>query len=125
MARGQFLGPKATYLYVSDSNETYRIRRDQDLAAIDGVDLVRATVQNSIGSQAKPDRFEPRGVFWQATSIEPGARKFIICGTRQAALYVSTISQALTIDGVPGVTTGRKGETMTFEALDDAPEPAP
>lgn len=123
MPEGQFQGKKDTYLYVSDDNKSYLITRDVTLANIDGVDLVVATVQNSGNAGSLPKSFTPRGVYWQSTSAPIGARKFLICGSRQAALYVESNSQPVTIDGVAGVTTGRKGETQTFRRLTNAPAP--
>lgn len=123
MPEGQFLGRKDSYLYVSDDNKSYIIRRDVTLATIDGTDLVVATVQNSGDGQNAPKRFQPRGVHWQATAAPVGARKFLICGSRQAALYVASASQPVTIDGVAGVTTGRRGETYSYPGLTNAPEP--
>lgn len=123
MPEGQFSGRKDTYIYVSDDNKTYLISRDVTLAGIDGTDLVVATVQNSGDGQNAPKRFTPRGVHWQSTAAPIGARKFLVCGSRQAALYTASSSQPVTIDGVSGVTTGRKGETQSYARLADAPTP--
>lgn len=123
MPEGQFAGKKDTYIYVSDDNKSYLISRDITLAGIDGTDLVVATVQNSADGQNPPKRFQPRGVYWQATAAPIGARKFLICGSRQAALYTASASQPVTIDGVAGVTTGRRGETQSYARLTNAPTP--
>lgn len=123
MPEGQFQGPKDTYIYVADDNRTYRITRDVTLANIDGVDLVVATVQNSDDFYDISSRITPRGVHWQATEGNLNRRKFLICGSKNAALFVAPNSQPVTVDGVAGVTTGRRGEATRFRKVKNAPAP--
>lgn len=123
MPEGQFSGKRDAYIYVSDDNNTYLLQMDVTLAEIDGTDLTIATVANATGSLNKPTRFTPRGVHWQATAAPIGARKFLVCGSSNADLYVSTTSTVVIIDGVAGVTTGRRGETFSYLRLADAPAP--
>ena len=49
MAEGQFLGPRAAYLYVSDSGEQFVVRLDATLGDLPGIGLVRATTGNAGG----------------------------------------------------------------------------
>lgn len=111
MAVGQFLGPRAAYVYTSDDGTTeYVLQLDTTLASLDGTDLENYTGQE--GVSPSPKRFQPRGVYWESNS---GVyRKRIICGTTNSTLYASNVSVALTIDGEAGRTTGRVGEKISF-----------
>lgn len=116
MPEGQFTGSKARYIYVSDTGISYTLRRDETLGDIAGVGLTEydpASPPTSFGG-AKPSQLKPRGVYWEGTLGGTLRRKFLICGTTEATLYNSGARQALTIDGVAGFTTGRKGEQFTF-----------
>lgn len=117
MAEGQYLGGKRTYLYVADDNNTYKILRDRTLGDIGGADLEPATA--AVPAGRLPRRFEPRGVHWQSTALvgRNYARKFIICN-RTGTLYTSEDSVPLTIDGIAGATTGRRGEVASY-LMDD------
>lgn len=115
MAVGQELGEKAVYLYVADDNNVYYLSRDITLGDIPGVALERATTA-SVANGVLPRRFKPRGVHWQAQVGNRRIRKFLICGNT-STLYRSEVGLALTIDGVAGSTTGRRGETASYPAL--------
>lgn len=117
MPIGQFTGSRQTYIYVADDNNSYLLTMDETLGSIDGSGNTVATVANSADASNRPVRFEPRGVHWQATAAPIGARKFIVCGDRTDDLYTAETSQAVTIDGVAGVTTGRRGEQFTYARL--------
>lgn len=115
MAEGQFLGPRGSYVYTSDSGDSYVITTDATLGALTGCDLTAFNPASPGGATAAPKRFKPRGVYWKGTATGyEKARKFLICGTTDATLYDTTVGATLTIDGVAGVTTGRRGETLTF-----------
>lgn len=120
MPEGQFTGGRQTFLYVSDDNNSYLLLMDTTLGSIDGAGNTVATIANSADAQNRPIRFKPRGVYWEATAAPVGARKFIICGDRAGDLYSAENSQAVTIDGVAGVTTGRRGEHFTYTRLANA-----
>jgi hypothetical protein len=117
MPVGQFTGSRQTYIYVADDNNSYLLKMDETLGSIDGAGNVVATIANSGDAQNKPVGFQPRGVYWEATAAPIGARKFIVCGDRADDLYSAETSQALTIDGVAGITTGRRGERFTYTRL--------
>lgn len=117
MPVGQFTGPRTTYIYENDAGGQYLLSLDETNATLAGTGLVAATIANAAGAAPRPSNFKPRGVYWQATAAPIGARKFLTCGDVTAALYASDISQALTIDGVAGVTTGRVGEKLSFASL--------
>lgn len=123
MPEGQYLGNRESYIYVADDNNSYVILRDVTLANIPGVDLTLATTANSVGSDDLPKRFTCRGVYWESTGQSLVRRKFLICGSRTSDLYTATGSTSLTIDGITGATTGRKGEQKSYRRLGSAPGP--
>jgi hypothetical protein len=125
MAEGQYTGVRATYIYETDDGRKILISTDKTLGDIPNNGLIAATTGNSGEAGAKPSRFEPRVVFWQGTGENIGKKKRIICGDVTASLYASSISQALTIDGIAGVTTGKRGEKLTFLKLAAAPATPP
>lgn len=124
MPEGQFLGKKGSYIYTADSGALYVLQRDQTLATVTGADLPPATV-NSDNLTATPRGLKYRGVFWQAELNGRIVRKFIICGSVLSPLYEKDVSSPLTIDGVEGSTTGKKGEAVSFIRLAQAPAPPP
>lgn len=115
MPEGQFTGSRAKYEYTADDERIYILTLDETLGDIAGAGLTKVGAGGaSAGAQSKPSRFEPRGVYWQATATGfEGRRKFLTCAS-DSALYTATAGQALTIDGVAGVTTGRRGEQLTY-----------
>lgn len=117
MPQGQFLGSRAPYIYESDSGQQYLLLLDTTLATLANTGLVAATATNAAGATPRPLRFKPRGVWWQSTTAGTPGRKFLICGDVTAGLYASQTSQAVTIDGIAGVTTGRVGEQLTYVRL--------
>lgn len=114
MPEGQFTGPRAKYVYTSDTGDDIILRLDSSLviptSALTTYDPVEDTA-----ATAKPLGFKPRGVYWQATATDfEGRRKFLIAGDVSAGFYASNIPVAVTIDGVAGVTTGRRGEVLSY-----------
>ena len=119
MAEGQFSGRRRPYLYTSDSGEVFLLLKDETLGDIAGSGLVRATTANIGNASAAPKRFEARGVYWQGELNNRVVRKFITCAAT-GTLYVGNVPQALTIDGVAGSTTGKRGEQLTFVSIPTA-----
>lgn len=113
MPEGQFTGQRGSYVYTNDEGNTYLLTLDQTLGDIVGNGLVAATSTTVAGGP--PARFKPRVVFWQGTLNGREVRKSIVCNS-DGSLYTD-VSQALTIDGVAGVTTGRRGEKLTYVRL--------
>lgn len=113
MPEGQFLGPKASYVYTSDNGTQFVVLRDNDLAfpALTGLELY---TQDSGFAFSLPRRFRPRGVYWLGFNGTRAVRKFIICGSLDATLYATDNSQPLTIDGIAGFTTSRYGEQYQY-----------
>ena len=122
MAEGQFSGRKRAYVYVSDANDTYIIRRDATLGDLAGADLEPATT--SADGTSKPTNFKMRGVHWEGILNGRVVRKFLICN-RTGEFYQLNQSVALTIDGVPGFITGRRGEVASFIRVEAPAEPSP
>lgn len=115
----QYLGPKGKYVYITDDDTTNLIiTRDKTLATLAGTGLTEFDPATPpANSSPKPAGYKLRGVYWQSDAPvgEGGfARKFIVCGDRNGALYDSNVTQALEIDGIAGRTTGRRGEQVSF-----------
>lgn len=115
MTQSQFLGSRSRYVYESDSGADYIITVDDTLAAL-STTLPAFDPETPGDAVPAPRRFKPRGIYWQATAAgaQLGARKFVICGTAVDARYARTTRQTFSISGVAGVSTGRRGETLTF-----------
>lgn len=122
MAEGQYSGRRRPYLYISDSGEVFLLQKDETLGDLTGTALTRATTGNVGTATPVPKRFEPRGVFWQGELDGRVVRKFLVCNAT-GTLYVGNVPQAVTIDGVAGFTTGKRGEQLTFVTIpvDDTP----
>lgn len=115
MPEGQFLGTRTTYNYTMDDGTTeVQLTLDSTIGGVANTALVPAT--NGDGSIPKPLKFEPRGVHWEGTLNGAKKRKFIPCN-RTSSLYAANVSTAVTIDGVAGQTTGRRGEKLSFNKL--------
>lgn len=124
MAEGQELGPKATYIYTTDSNDQYVITRDNDLSLPSITGLVLYT-EGAPDLDTLPRGLKPRGVHWVGVGESNRfIRKFLICGTQDATLYLLKGSAPVTIDGIRGFTTGKRGE-MKRLARRSASLPAP
>lgn len=111
MPEGQFSGSRAKYEYLSDSGTIFKLTLDETLGNIEAAGLTVALPTSTAVN--KPTGFKPRVVFWQGTLNGDVKRKEIVCG-RTSTLYATDASQALTVDGVAGVITGRRGEKLTF-----------
>ena len=111
---GNTLGPRSYFVYPSDSGVNYNILTDDDNGLAGG--LVKATA----GNPRKPTGMKLRGVYVEGTVGGNLVRKFIACSPT-AAIYNTDISTAVTIDGTNFLTTGRKGEQLSFPKFDPAP----
>lgn len=109
MAEGQELGPKATYIYRTDSDDDYVILRDTTLAMSNITGLYLYT-EGAPDLDNLPRGIKPRGVHWIGYDGVRLIRKFIICGLRDSPLYIVKGSSPITIDGTRGYTTGKRGE---------------
>lgn len=124
MPEGQFSGTRGTYIYLADNGTTkYTLTLDDTLASLAGADLTKATTGNITGVSAAPKRFKPRIVHWKGTLNSKPVTKRLVCGTTTATLYNKDVSQTLTIDGVAGSTSGRRGERMSFPTIGAAAAP--
>ncbi len=111
MPEGQFSGSRAAYEYTTDSDNTIVICIDETLGTVAGNGLTKLTTASEL--PGKPQRFEPRVVFWQGILDGKTKRKQLICN-KDSTLFAKTSSSTLTVDGVAGVTTGRRGERQSF-----------
>lgn len=114
MAQGQFLGPRGQYVYTSETGAQYVLTLDADLAGLSGT----LTAFNPAAPGAAiviPKRFTPRGVYWQGTATGyTTKRKFIVVGGPTDPIYDISAPTSLTIDGIAGKITGRRGERISF-----------
>lgn len=113
MPEGQFSGTRSSYEYEADDGTMYLITLDTTLGNVTGTGLGLA--DTSTTATELPKRLTPRVVFWQGILNNRVVRKSLVCNA-SGALYSST-SQNVTIDGVQGSTTGRRGEKFTFTRL--------
>jgi hypothetical protein len=120
---GQRLGSKSKYIYETDETGVgYILEADDTLANIAGTGVGAGTpdVFDPANPPAgltlcpAPKRFNPRVVYIQSTT--DGARKTLIAWSTTADLYATGISKAVpSLDtDTSFVTTGRKGEQLTF-----------
>lgn len=128
MPEGQFTGERAPYLYTADSGDIYIIVTDKTLGDIPETGLIAATTGNVGDATSAPKRFKPRVSFWQGELDGRQVRKTLVTNGG-SDLISATTPTAITIDGVAGATTGRRGEKITFMSLpaggDDGGGPPP
>ena len=116
---GNRLGGKTVVTYVTDAGVLINLQLDTDLI------ISNAGLTIGTGGQPKPLRFTPRGVFAQARVGSRTVRKFLVCGTNDAALYATNVPQSFNIDGLVFTTTGRKGERQSFISNGEIPVAPP
>lgn len=119
---GNRLGPKKNYIYQTDVTAiVYVVSRDEDLAiagyGAGAAAPVEFDPENPPAGKTvltPPKNFKPRVVFIQSST--DGARKDMICFDPTSNLFASTQRQSAgTIDtDATFVTTGRRGETLSF-----------
>lgn len=113
MPEGQYTGQRGKYVYTSDDGRTYVLTMDATLV-LSNSGLTVFDPANPGSAQNKPMRFRPRGVYWEGDLNGRPVRKRLIAGTAASGLFSAASSQAITIDGVAGNTTGRVGERLTY-----------
>lgn len=115
MAEGQFLGSKDKFTYTTDSGKSIVLTLDTDLVMSNSGLAAYDAASPPANVTGKFNRFKPRGVYWQATAANyEGRRKFLIAGTANAALYTADAPTTVTVDGIAGITTGKRGESYTL-----------
>ncbi len=115
MPEGQFTGSRDSYVYTMDDGRAIILRLDSTLV-LAGSGLTPYDPESPPANvTGKPYRFRPRAVYWQATGAGfEGRRKLLIVGTPGSTVWQSRVSQALTIDGVEGQTSGKRGESFSL-----------
>lgn len=108
---GTFKKPPVPYKYTMDDGTDIIICLDETVASAAGNGLVKQTTASTLGGA--PLRFQPRVVFWKGILDGKPRRKEIVCQA-DSTLFKKKGSSTLTIDGVSGVTTGRRGEKQSF-----------
>ena len=102
----QYLGPRDSYKYTSDTGELYSIYTDTDIAEATEMEAVGS----SSGFQSLPRRFEPRILHWQDSQ---GRRKRLYVDAVDSP-YWADDPQTIVVGGESGVVTGRRGEQLTI-----------
>lgn len=107
------IGPKGKYKYTMDDGTVIKLRLDQTYGAIAECGLTAITTGDN--ALNKPSNFKPRVVYWQANDLQDGkpVRREFVCAIDSPA-YTSVDNFSITVDGVAGQTTGRRGETISF-----------
>lgn len=115
MPEGQFTGKRSKYVYTDDRGEQVILKIDETLVIPTSALITYDPAVNTT-AESKPAGFKPRGVYWQVTAPGTllGRRKFLVAGTPLAGIYASNVPQAFNIDGVAGITTGRRGEVLSY-----------
>lgn len=114
MPEGQFSGSRSKYVYDSDSGKQYVLTLDDSLVLV-GSGLIPYDPATQATAVAAPKGFQPRRVFWQGTAADfIGKRKALVAGNPADDLYAPDVPQTFAVDGVAGITTGKKGERMSF-----------
>lgn len=114
------LGSKGRFVYITDDQtKYYAIDRDLTLAVagfgsgaaapqtVDGF-----TPPNGVTITPPPKNFKPRTVY--IVDRATGSRKAMTCFSRNSELYDTSASKTVDIDGIEFVTTGRRGESLSF-----------
>lgn len=110
---GNILGRRSYYTYTDDEANDYSIQMDDTLAAAVGATL-------GATDPAPPRRFRPRRLFVERSVDGVIKRKELVVTDVNFAGYASNVSTNVTIDGLVWITTGRKGEALSFPKNADA-----
>lgn len=114
---GNRLGPRIKLVYTSDEGTTYSILTDANFqiaglgaATAAPVEFDPENPPANYGGRF-PRGAKPRVVFAQATD---GVRRELVACSPTADLYKTNTPQSVTIDSEAFITTGRRGEQVTF-----------
>lgn len=106
------VGARKKYKYTMDDGTVIKLRLDQTLGDLAACGLANLTTGDNAGN--KPLSFKPRVVFWQYVGADGKiSRKELVCAQTSPA-FISVDNYTLTIDGLEGQTTGRRGEQISF-----------
>lgn len=106
------VGKRKKYKYVMDDNTVIKLRLDATLGDLAECGLSEVTTADNAGN--KPTNFKPRVVFWQHVQEDGNViRKELVC-TQASTAFISKDNFNITIDGIAGQTTGRRGEQISF-----------
>ena len=114
---GNLLGTRSKYVYTADDGKTYSVLTDDSLTVAGMGAAAAAPVEFDPASPPAnyagrfPRGARPRVVF---VEDEDGNRKSLIAFNPTATNYATNTPKTIAIDTVDFVSTGRRGETMTF-----------
>lgn len=118
---GNKLGARVRIVYDSEqTGQIYILQTDADFAVAGaGAGASAPVIYDPANPPAltgnvsgRPNRFEPRGVYLK--EVGGSARKFVVCTSPSAELYATATPTVVAIDGVDFITTGRRGESLSF-----------
>lgn len=103
--------------YIDDRDES------MEILVPDWMDTIAKTA-HGLGAPAADAAKPPKGLRYRGVFLEApdGKRRFVYCN-RDGALYNTISAKTITLDSVVWTVTGRKGERLSFsavDALDDA-----
>lgn len=106
------VGKRGKYKYTMDDGTIIKLRLDATLGDLAATGLSAVTTADDAGN--KPTNFKPRVVHWQHVQDDGTVlRKQLVCST-DAPAFISRDNFDITIDGIAGQTTGRRGEQISF-----------
>lgn len=109
---GNLIGERAKYKYTMDDGTVIKLRLDKTLGDLAACGLSAVTTADNAGN--KPTNFKPRVVYWQHVQADGTInRKQLVCSAASDA-FNSVDNFNITIDGLAGQTTGRRGEQISF-----------
>ncbi len=115
---GNRLGPRATFEYETDAQETVVYQGDRSVGLAVGNVLATTSARPiSINSKYLTGRY----VLVELVS-DPTVRKRIFIGDPLNTLFAADASQTVTINGAVFRTTGRVGEKVSFLAASEPEE---
>ena len=116
------VGRRAKYKYTMDDGTVIKLRLDATYGDLAACGLSPVTTADNAGN--KPSNFKPRVVFWipnddvpngegEAATPRSNLRREFVCAADSTA-FTSKDQVSITVDGIAGQTTGRRGEQISF-----------
>ncbi len=116
---GNRLGPRATFVYETDSQENIVYQADRSVGlAVGNVLATTAERPSSINTRYLTGRY-----VLLESAADPTVRKRVFIGDALNTLFAADSSQNVTINGVVFRTTGRVGEKVSFLTIDTPTPP--
>lgn len=116
------VGSRGKYKYTMDDGTVIKLRLDATYGDLTPCGLSPVATADNAGN--KPSNFKPRVVFWipnadiaaadgQVARSRESLRRELVCAADSPA-FTSKDQFSISIDGIAGQTTGRRGEQISF-----------